>query len=380
MKTQNRKYKGNITVIFFLIAATIYYISSALWGMTNNLRYLGIFIAIIQGCCSFLFKYYNKSLAFIKGKNIIYILILVCYLIIASIIISKDNEVIMSSRVWVQTSYILIPAIYAFLLCNLLNWNTIVSCVEYTLFLSVLLYIINVGPATFFSLSSWTSISFADSDSNFESASFSGIFTIAMFFLYRNNFVLKEDTLKDRMFFWISLIFAILAWKRLSVVFVLFLYFLGKFLNLNKKINKIVPIFTGIFFGLITEPYTFFLEGYYNPFNINVYQFTKGRDYILKLWSNYGYMSYGYGSSYELIHRYLELDLVQMYLEVGLFAVILFGLCYFSLVKNNLFAYVIMLYEFFNMLTASSIPSVFEWVLVIVLIVFSAEKEKIDEC
>lgn len=118
--------------------------------------------------------------------------------------------------------------------------------------------------------------------------------------------------------------------------------------------------------------YTLFVKGEFNPFNLNISEFTKGRNYILSLWANSGYLSYGYGSSYLIVHRYLEMDLVQMYLEVGILAVSLFGLCYFNLTKKSLFAYMIMLYEFLNMLTASSLPSVFEWALILTLIIKSS--------
>lgn len=367
------KLEERLVIFSYLLASTIYYVSTAIWGMTNNIRYIGLFFAIITNFIIFFIKFYKIGFDKIIGKNLFFILLLGIYLIIASIIRVKKNQVTLSSRVWIQTAYLIIPALYAFTLTNLLNKKIVINLVKYTFVLSCILYIHEIGPSSFFSISNWTSISFGQSDSMFESSDFSGVFTISLFYFYWDRFVLLKE--ENKLWFWLSMIFAILSWKRLSVVFIILLWGLGKFVNIKKNISRVIPIFTGALFGLITIMYTLFVEGVYNPLNLNVYEFTKGRDYTLKLWSNYGYMSYGYGSSYELLQRYLEMDLVQMYLEIGIIAVVLFGIVYFSLAKKSLFAYTIMLYEFLNMLTASSLPSVFEWCLVLTLVIFAANNK-----
>lgn len=371
-----KKGQNNLVIFNYLVASTVYYVSTAIWGMTNNIRYAGLLFAI---CANFIILIINNrgvDFSNVIGKNFGFILLLGIYLILASIVKTHETQVTLSSRVWVQTAYLIIPALYAFTLSNLLNKKTLMNLVKYTFLLTLILYIHEIGVVNFLSVSNWSAISFSQSDSAFESSDFSGIFTVSLFYFYWDRFILLNKE-KNKIWFCCSMIFAILAWKRLSVVFVVLLWILSKIFDIKKNINKIIPIITGLVFGPITVVYTLFVEGWYNPLNLNVDEFTKGRDYTLKLWANYGYASYGYGSSYELIHRYLEMDLVQMYLEVGCFAVILFGLVYFNLTKKNLFAYMIMLYEFLNMLTASSLPSVFDWSLVLTLIAFSANnKEK----
>lgn len=362
--------KENKLVIFnYLLASTVYFICTSIWGMTNNLRYAGLFLAIFTNFLILFFQYYKVSLNKLVGKNLFFILLLGIYLIFASVVKVQRNQVMLSSRVWVQTAYLIIPALYAFTLPNLLNKRIIISLVKYTFLLSCILYIHEIGVGSFFSISNWTSISFSQSDSTFESSDFSGVFTISLFYFYWDRFILLNKK-NNRIWFWLSMFFAILSWKRLSVLFILLLWGLGKAIDIKSNIKRIIPILTGILFGFVTIIYTLFVEGRYNPFNLNVYEFTKGRDYTLKLWANYGYMSYGYGSSYQLLNRYLEMDLVQMYLEVGIVAVVLFGIVYFNLTKKSLFAYMIMVYEFLNMLTASSLPSVFEWCLILTLMVF----------
>lgn len=362
---------NRLTIFFYLLASSVYYVSTSIWGMTNNIRYAGLLLAIFEGFLTLLIRHINVGFKELRGKNLFWIFILSAYLILASIVTVHHNEVLMSSRVWIQTSYLLIPALYAFVLVNLLSHEVLLDLMKYTFLLVLVLYIHEIGIANFFSLSNWTSISFSQSDSSFESSDFSGIFTTSLFYFFWSRYILKEEK-HTKFFFWLSLIFAVLSWKRLSVVFVIFLWIFGKWSDINKEISKIIPIVTGLIFGPITMVYTLFVKGEFNPFNLNISEFTKGRNYILSLWANSGYLSYGYGSSYLIVHRYLEMDLVQMYLEVGILAVSLFGLCYFNLTKKSLFAYMIMLYEFLNMLTASSLPSVFEWALILTLIIKSS--------
>lgn len=364
------KKNEQVTIIFYLIASSIYYISSTIWGMSNSLRHVGILLAIVQGFISVVFKYRNKDIKKIKGKNLLWIFFFYLYLIFASIMVVKENSGILSNRVWIQTGYILIPALYAFCLINLLSFETILELIKYTFILGIVLYIIKTGPTAFFSLSNWKALSFSspDTDAIFESSTFTMLFIVSYFFFYYYKILKNQNNKNNKIFFYFALFFSILGWKRLGVVYVIFMLLLLPVLKKNKKIFRIVPLGTGILFGIVTAYYTKFMQGIFNPLNLNVYQFSTGRDYILSLWKQYGYVSYGYGSSYEIIHRYLELDLVQMYLEVGIVAVVLFGLCYFNLTKKSLFAYIVMVYEFLNLLTASSFPSVFEWVLVLVLI------------
>ena len=369
MKNKMNENENKLVIFNYLLASTIYFICTSIWGMTNNLRYTGLLFAIFTNFVILLFQYYKVGFSNIRGKSLLLILLFGIYVIFASIVRVHKNQVVLSSRVWVQTAYLIIPALYAFTLPNLLNKNTMINLVKYTFFLSCILYIHEIGLSSFLSLSNWASISFSQSDSTFESSDFSGIFAISLFYFYWDRFILLNKR-NNRLWFWLSMLFAVLSWKRLSVLFVIFLWGLGKVINIRKNIKRAIPIITGVLFGFITFGYTLFVEGIYNPLNLNVFEFTKGRDYILKLWANYGYMSYGYGSSYELLHRYLEMDLVQMYLEIGIIAVILFGIVYFNLTKKSLFAYMIMVYEFLNMLTASSLPSVFEWCLILTLIVF----------
>ena len=55
-------------------------------------------------------------------------------------------------------------------------------------------------------------------------------------------------------------------------------------------------------------------------------------------------------------------------MELGIFALGIFSIVYFWIVRKNIYATIIMIYSFGNMLTASSLPGSLGWVLVFVLV------------
>ena len=64
-----------------------------------------------------------------------------------------------------------------------------------------------------------------------------------------------------------------------------------------------------------------------------------------------------------LIGRYLEMDLVQIYMELNIIAVFAFSYVYFKIAGENVYSILVMTYAFFNMLTASSLPGSLSWIV-----------------
>lgn len=123
-----------------------------------------------------------------------------------------------------------------------------------------------------------------------------------------------------------------------------------------------------LIFIIGTIIYQKFVSGQINIFGIDPYYFTTGRSYILGLWKSKNYLSYGFGTSMLVINRYLEMDLIQIYMELGMFALAIFSFVYFWIVRKNTYATILMVYSFGNMLTASSLPSSLAWILTFVLV------------
>ena len=128
------------------------------------------------------------------------------------------------------------------------------------------------------------------------------------------------------------------------------------------SISKYFAPVMALLFTIATVLYTEFMKGNLFP-GFDIYNFTTGRDYILSLWNQINYMSYGYGSSMVLIGRYLEMDLVQIYMELNIIAVFAFSYVYFKIAGENVYSILVMTYAFFNMLTASSLPGSLSWIV-----------------
>ena len=137
---------------------------------------------------------------------------------------------------------------------------------------------------------------------------------------------------------------------------------LNKMVDWRGFISKYFAPVMALLFTIATVLYTEFMKG--NLFlGFDIYNFTTGRDYILSLWNQINYMSYGYGSSMVLIGRYLEMDLVQIYMELNIIAVFAFSYVYFKIAGENVYSILAMTYAFFNMLTASSLPGSLSWII-----------------
>lgn len=137
---------------------------------------------------------------------------------------------------------------------------------------------------------------------------------------------------------------------------------LNKMVDWRGSISKYFAPVMALLFTIATVLYTEFMKGNLFP-GFDIYNFTTGRDYILSLWNQINYMSYGYGSSMVLIGRYLEMDLVQIYMELNIIAVFAFSYVYFKIAGENVYSILVMTYAFFNMLTASSLPGSLSWIV-----------------
>jgi hypothetical protein len=67
-------------------------------------------------------------------------------------------------------------------------------------------------------------------------------------------------------------------------------------------------------------------------------------------------VSYGYGSSILVIDKYLELDLVQIQLELGIICLVAFVYSFFRRSEKNLYVFLVTTYVMLNYLTASGLP------------------------
>ena len=344
------KRKNLLTDALYVLFVLCYLMVLLIWGMGSSfsqIRYYILMFATVVAGLSLI----RRRKTIIYGKNLL--LVIPLGLLFLAISLQRANEAqhVLLFRTYVQISLIVLPALYAMFLLNLLKIESLMKLMEITLICTVIAYFIEPGHRIidFINIKNWMGVSIIHSRSFTESDICSEtFFNLFLFFnFYRNASGKGVDSRYTKVFYNISLVFTFLCFKRLAMLVAVCIIIL----------NKMALLFT-----IATVLYTEFMKGNLFP-GFDIYNFTTGRDYILSLWNQINYMSYGYGSSMVLIGRYLEMDLVQIYMELNIIAVFAFSYVYFKIAGENVYSILVMTYAFFNMLTASSLPGSLSWIV-----------------
>lgn len=316
-------------------------------------------------------KFYGKNLFYIVGVSVIFFVI--------SLIKAKQAEYSLNFRTLVQIGLMLMPAMYTFCFINIFSTKNIIHFMEITLGILIIIYFCEPPHQllSFFDMSKWAKIDLLDSNSCFTESSLCAepFLQLFLFFYYFSN--IKNKNINNKVLKickWVSLVFTILCFKRLGVVFAIAMLLIEKIVDIRGKISSRFVLAFAIFFTIATIFYTKFMQGEILT-SIDTYKLSTGRDYILSLWEKRDYLSFGYGTSMLLIGRYLELDLVQIYLELNIFAVFAFSYGFFKIANKNIYSLLIMTYAFMNMLTASSLPWSLGWIILLLTVsIISSDK------
>lgn len=372
MKIQIKVMKKNVLTDFLYVLFVVFYLIALLvWGMGPSLSQIRYYIlmaaTVVAGADLILRK--NKLR---YGKNMLLVIPLGVLLLLLSMQRASEAHHEILFRTYVQISLIVLPALYAMFLLNLLKIESLIKLMEFTLICTVIAYFMEPGHRIidFINVKNWTDVSVIHSRSFTESSICSEIFfNLFLFFnFYRNAEGARIHKAQIEKFYYLALMFTMLAFKRLAMLVTVCIVILNKIVDWRGAISKyFVPVIS-LLFTVATAFYTELMKGNLLP-GFDIYNFTTGRDYILSLWKQANYISYGYGSSMILIGRYLEMDLVQIYMELNIIAVFAFAYVYFIIAKKNIYATLIMTYAFLNMLTASSLPGSLSWIITFLTIV-----------
>ncbi len=378
------KRKNLLNFIFFLIYIIIYLFTLEAYGMGSDnakYRYFVLVFAIIISGISIIKR---KGLKIFQkenyGKELLYTIIIGVTFLLISIIKANSVDYELNIRTFVQISLIIFPALYVFEIVNIFSIREIIDLMKLVLFFLLIAYFSEKGHRIwdFLNLTNYANIDIAKSNSFTESNLCSeGFLQLFLFFNYfRHKKDQKLNIKSINVCCIVSFIFTILSFKRLGMLFASCVLLMNWIIKEDKEISSKVSIIMSVLFTVLTIVYTQFMKGEIFT-NIDVYNFTTGRDYILSLWEKQNYFSYGFGTSMLVINRYLEMDLVQIYMELNELSVFIFCFCIFSNCKKSLYAYIVMLYVFLNLLTASSLPYSLGWIILLTTIVcMSSDKYK----
>lgn len=367
--------------LYILFLFTYYFLVSKI-GMgapVANIRYYFMFILSIIGLITLAYR--SKFRGTYSNKLLLTILVGLFFLIISKV---KADSVgyTLDIRTFVQIFLIVCPSLMAYSIVNNFSIREIINIMKVTTIITIFGYFMESSHSisNFLNISNLSPFKLFSNGSILESSMCSEVFVqLFCFFFYFKDLNFENEEKKSLEFFSkLTFCFAVISFKRLAVVFCILLPFICKFINLKGRNYKKRYIITSIIFCVLTVLYSEFMKGELFT-NIDVYTFSTGRDYILSLWKSYNYFSYGYGTSMLVIGRYLEMDLVQIYMEIGLVSVFVISFVYFKIVNRSNYSYLIMLYSFFNLLTASSFPSPVSWIILFITVGVIASDKLIDE-
>lgn len=210
---------------------------------------------------------------------------------------------------------LMFPIIVAFILVNFYSID------ELRLSMKISFVIIFVGYLIFdigfrgLTLNDITSISFVESYSPFESHYFSPqAMAFCCFFMYFR---------ENRWITFFSCVFVFMTYKRLMIVAMLILFVIPKIFNSDYKVKKYINIAIILIFVISSYVLLNMLKlGDINILGISLDQLTMGRSYFYRLLMETGYTSYGLNTSVIALGRDLEMDLIKLLLEVGIFGLL----------------------------------------------------------
>lgn len=374
--------KNFLFFIFYTLFLLTYYFLVSKIGMgasTANIRYYFMFILTIVGLI--ILTYRSKFRGNYSNELLLTIFVGLIFFIISK---SKADSVgfVLNVRTYVQIFLIVCPSLMAYSVVNIFSVKEIITLMKVTTIITIIGYFMESSHSisSFINLENLVPSQLFSNNSILESSMCSEVFVqLFCFFFYFQNLNFDDQERKSLKFFSkLTLCFAVISFKRLAIVFCILLPLVCKFMNLKAPKNKNRYFITSIIFCALTVLYSEFMNGEIFT-NIDVYTFSTGRDYILSLWKSYNYFSYGYGTSLLIIGRYLEMDLVQIYLEIGVISVFIISFVYFKIVNKSNYSYLIMIYSFFNLLTASSFPLPVSWIILFITVGVISSDKLIDE-
>lgn len=359
---------------FFLLIAVYSFITNkdelsgdGIFSVTSIMKYGTLFLCILTEAINY---YSNK----IQEKKILlrtefknfewYFFILALFTLILSI-----GSFQFSLRIVQTFIFVFFPMIYAFLVIN--NWTLeqIKTSFKIGLIVAFTGYLISKGIGFSEIISNLTNITYQNTNSNVLESSTFALLALGFsgYFCYFNKGL-----------FWkiLSVLFVIMTFKRQITLTAIVLLILGFFAIKKRKVNLFVFIFAGIILIIFAFAYYHAIEPQ-NILNssqmigIDLRDFSTNRTDRLNWLSHSNFVSYGFGSSTDYMYKTfdnlaLEMDIVQLFVEMGPVAIVAFISFYLLFSKGNFYVFVFMYLLLINSTLSSGMASTFAWIIILI--------------
>lgn len=175
----------------------------------------------------------------------------------------------------------------------------------------------------------------------------------------------------------ISVLFAILTYKRIITIFALIILIFGH-LIVKMKIFGWIKYIVGVVFFIVVIYYINLNLGYtdtsfiYNNLGISLEKFTMGRTQLFQNAYLLNIPKSGIFSYLPVLHslgfRAIEMDFPEFYLESGYISIIFIIYFLLKLSKKSMYLLLLMLFTLLEMLTSHWFDQFFFWIIIYILI------------
>lgn len=306
---------------------------------------------------------------FSEMLNIVYLTI--CFTVLSLYYILKNNGFEIATVTGLVR--ILVPVIVSYTVLNVFQDKDLYRLMSVLLIITVIGYVLSIFDKI--SIGNFMKISFIDSRSPFESTYFSPTaMGFCLFFCYYR---------KDKIFTVLSVLFAIMTFKRIMVIYSVLLLVFGGIVSKWRKVPKWVENMFMIVFFIFSMFYILLMEGKIDDFLISIIgkdvtSFTMGRSYfmgnIITDFKSVGFMSSTVG------YRSMEMDIPMIYVEMGVGAVIATIYFYTRLVNQNWYNFLIIIFCLLELLTSHWFDITYFWIVAYITIgCIAKENENISD-
>lgn len=356
------------SLLFFLMIFTKSYGDAMLannraMGFSDDVKYLFLILATALGFLIILNGGDRYPQLLQKEKKSFQLVIIIWLIISIGTAFFNDYFHIVVIKYWI---YIILPFVYAYSVIKTSSFSTIQFYFKAALIICFLCYVFVEKGRDLFSINNFLKVSYVDSSSPFESSYSAGasIALCAFFSYYRKG---------NRFWLLLSMIFCFLTFKRLALIMMGLYFLLPIITDKEKQICKGWILAAKTFFVIAPIMLSVMLKpgavaAMENMWHINLDHFMQGRIILYHTLLNSEYRMAGLGTTFGYMNHAIgklsgiELELLQMYLEVGVVGLAVFVNHCFNLAKQNIYCTAVVGFTMFNMLTSSSLSNPFSWV------------------
>lgn len=265
--------------------------------------------------------------------------------------------------------FVFLPMLYAFLVINTWTLEQIDICLKIGFIISFIGYILSTHLSITYILHALNTINYEDTNSSLLESS-----TFALLALGFSGYLCYFNKGWGWKLF--SVVFVIMTFKRQITLTAIVLLVLGLFKVKNKKLNILLTL--GLTILLVVFAFYYYhaiqpnnILDYSQKLGVDLREFSTNRTDRLNWLENSTYQSYGFGSSIDYMYKEfggfaLEMDVVQLFVELGPLAVISFFVSYLRFSRENAYVFSFMYLILINSILSSGMASTFAWVIILI--------------